>query len=442
MEDSPKEHPMTVTKAHVVVLIMLFALIGCQNPSSPLPPVLGVSPAPGTLDASFGIGGIVNTPNIMGNASALQADAKIIVAGVSKNESRYDFALVRYRTDGSLDASFGTGGIVTTAVGSSNAWCNAVAIQTDGKIVAAGYARVGTHNAFALVRYNSDGSLDESFGTTGIVTTAIGLTSAMCYAVALQQDGKIIASGDSYNGSNDDITMVRYQTDGTLDIDFGTGGIVTTDIASRSDRCLAVTLQSDGKIVAAGGSWKDSREYFALVRYESSGALDDSFGTGGIVTTAIGFSYDVFVAIALQGDGKIVAAGASYDDPIISNYDFALVRYHSDGTLDASFGTEGKVRTPITYMDYPNDVAIQIDGKIIVVGSSNNGVSETFAIVRYKPDGTMDTSFGWDGVVKTPIGPGYDWGTSVEIQVDGKIVVVGNRQNESNFSSVAARYWP
>ncbi len=236
------------------------------------------------------------------NAVVLQSDGKIVAVGQDSS----DFALARYNADGSLDSSFGTGGKVTTDFGGSDAALAAV-LQPDGKIVA-----VGTSAAdFALARYNTDGSLDTSFGTGGKVTTDFGGTD-QAWAAVLQPDGKIVAAGLA----SADFALARYNTNGSLDTSFGTGGKVTTSFEG-SDQARAVVLQPDGKIVAVG--WDNGVE-FALARYNTDGLLDSSFGTGGKVTTDFGGS-DAALAAVLQSDGKIVAVGFA------NTTDFALARY-------------------------------------------------------------------------------------------------------------------
>ena len=334
----------------------------------------------GTLDTSFGNSGgkmITNSNNNGDHARsvAIQSDGKIVLAGAGDNTGNDDFALYRYNTDGSLDSSFGTGGKVFTAVGSGNDFAYSVAIQTDGKIVVAGYS----NQDFALVRYNTDGSLDTSFGTGGKVTTEVGSGTARAYSVAIQTDGKIVAAGYSTSG-NQDFALVRYNTNGTLDSNFGTGGKVTTDIGS-GDIAQSVAIQTDGKIVVAGYSDNGSNADFALVRYNTDGTLDTNFGTGGKVITAIGSSTDAAYSVAIQSDGKIVAAGFSDNG---SNADFALVRYNTDGTLDTTFDSDGKVITAIgSGTDEARSVAIQSDGKIVAAGHSENGNYYDFALVRY-----------------------------------------------------------
>ncbi len=300
--------------------------------------------AGGALDRSFGSGGKVLTDfggkgsNDCALAVAIQRDGKIVAAGFSKEAGRFDdFALARYTTKGTLDRSFGSGGKVTTDIsGRNNDEAFAVAIQADGKIVAGdGETREGVGRSdFALARYLANGRLDRSFGSRGKVLTGVrGTPVAGGDAVALQGDGKIVAAGWSGTASCaicNDFALIRYTTKGTLDRSFGSGGKVTTDISGRNnDEAFAVAIQADGKIVAAGFS--EAREAgrfddFALVHYTTKGTLDRSFGSGGKVTTAFsGGNDDSAGAVAIQRDGKIVAAGWSKGAGRLR--DFALARY-------------------------------------------------------------------------------------------------------------------
>jgi uncharacterized delta-60 repeat protein len=395
--------------------------------------------ADGDLDTSFGTGGKVTTA--IGSADdtaysvVLQSDGKIIAVGQSNNGANTDFAVVRYNADGSLDTSFGTGGKVTTAIGSSNDNAYSVVLQSDGKIVVVGNSFSSVYD-FAVVRYNANGSLDTSFGTGGKVTTQVGGSlSDTAYSVVLQSDGKIIAVGQS-NGANTDFAVVRYNADGSLDTSFGTGGKVTTPIGSGTDEAYSVVLQSDGKIILSGYSVGANRD-FAVVRYNADGSLDTSFGTGGKVTTPIGSGTDEAKLVVLQSDGKIIAAGYSYNG---ANADLAVVRYNADGSLDTSFDTDGKVTTPIgSSSDEANSVVLQSDGKIIVAGFSN-GATRDFAVVRYNANGSLDTSFDTDGIVTTPIGSGTDEAKSVVLQSDGKIIAAGYSNNGANTDFAVVRY--
>ncbi|MGI8788174.1 MAG: FG-GAP-like repeat-containing protein [Pyrinomonadaceae bacterium] len=398
---------------------------------------------PGDLDTTFGTSGKVITP--IGNSNdgisavAVQTDGKIIAAGYSDSGSNLDFALARYNADGTLDSTFGTGGKVITPIGSSNDLISAVAIQTDGKIVAAGYSDNGTNLDFALARYNSNGTLDTTFGTSGKVITPIGSRDDFASGVVIQTDGKIVAAGAAeISPFSGDFALARYNADGTLDSTFGTGGKVTTPIGNADDFASAVALQTDGKIVVACSASDGVTDDFALARYNANGTLDTTVGTGGKVTTPIGNADDFASAIAIQTDGKIVAAGYTNNG---ANADFALVRYAVNGTLDTTFGTGGKVTTLIgSSDDFLNAAAIQSNGKIVAAGYTNNGTNNDFALVRYNADGTLDAAFGTGGKVTTPIGSANDYAYGVAIQADGKIVAAGSAFNGTNLDFALARY--
>ena len=289
----------------------------------------------------------------------MQSDGKLVVAGYSDNGSNNHFALVRYNDNGSLDTSFNGTGKVSTAIGSISDYSSSVAVQTDGKILVAGYA----HNAnndfgedrFALVRYKANGSLDTSFNGTGKLTTDL---SGLDYgsSVAVQRDGKIVVAGSSADNSsgNDDFALVRYNANGSLDTSFnGTGKVITDLGISFSGSLLdpltsgrSVAVQSDGKIVVAGNV-SGSNCDFALVRYNADGSLDTTFNGTGTVTTAIGSGSDIGQSVAVQSDGKIVVAGYSHNG---SNYDFALARYHGTTELTVSPNTAtafGSIQKPL-----------------------------------------------------------------------------------------------
>ena len=369
-----------------------------------------------------------------GRSVTVQTDGKILVAGYSNNGGAWDFALVRYNSDGTLDTSFSGDGKLTTNILTSDDYGYSVTVQADGKILVAGASHNGSDWDIALVRYNSDGSLDPSFSGDGKLTTAIGTSHEVGYSVTVQADGKILVAGQSWNASDVDFALVRYNSDGTLDTSFSGDGKLTTAIGASDDYGYSVTVQADGKILVAGQSSND----FALVRYNSDGSLDPSFSGDGKLTTAIGAGNDFGYSVTVQADGKILVAGASHNG---SNYDFALVRYNSDGTLDPSFSGDGKLTTVIGASDdYGWSVTVQADGKILVAGYSANGSNNDFALVRYNSDGTLDPSFSGDGKLTTAIGAGHDEGYSVTVQADGKILVAGYSSNGSNDDFALVRY--
>ena len=390
-------------------------------------------PQAGQLDTTFGQNGIVTIAGeSFAYSVAIQSDGKIVAAGYSDNGSDLDFAIIRYNSDGALDNTFGTNGIVITSVGASGDYATSIAIQSDGKIIAAGNSYNGSDNDFAVVRYNSNGSLDNTFGTNGIVITSVGDSSDYANSIAIQSDGKIIAAGNSFNGSDDDFAVVRYNSNGALDNTFGTNGIVITSVGDSSDYARSIAIQSDSKIIAAGYSYNGSDFDLALVRYNSNGSLDNTFGTNGIVITSVGDSSDYARSIAIQSDSKIIAAGYSYNG---SDYDFALVRYNSNGALDNTFGTNGVVTTDVGAAEYyANSIEIQSDGKIIAAGNSFNGSNFDIALVRYNSNGSLDNTFGTNGVVTTDVGTEGDYATSIAIQSDEKIIVAGGSIYMARFS--------
>ncbi|MEP6705061.1 MAG: FG-GAP-like repeat-containing protein, partial [Acidobacteriota bacterium] len=269
--------------------------------------------------------------------------------------------------------------------------------------------------------YNANGSLDTSFGTGGRVVTVF-FCDCTIQAVAIQSDGKIVTAGYHRLSASWDFLVVRYNTNGSLDTSFGSGGKVLTSFGGSSDEARNLKIQADGKIVATGsnriGTFPNSISNFALARYNTSGSLDTSFGAGGKVVTSFGDSYGAYEA-AVQTDGKIVAVGSG--GGYGPNSGFALARYNTDGSLDTSFGTDGKVLAPIgNYLGLA--VATQSEGKILAAGSGVDGANAGVAVAKYNTDGSFDNSFGLGGKVVTPF-PGLGI-HEIAIQSDGKIVAM------------------
>jgi uncharacterized delta-60 repeat protein len=413
----------------------------------------------GDLDPTFGTGGMVmtdiNRSTDIANAVAVQADGKLVVVGQTYKNNDYsteDFVVTRYNTDGTLDNTFGVRGRVRTDFPGLAAVPSSVVIQTDGKIVVAGgafplFTFLGN---FELVRYNSNGSLDTSFGNGGIVTT-IFPEGSYAFDVALQPDGKIIAAGTLFvdfnpgEQSDTDFALARYNTDGSLDTSFGNGGTVSSDFLGNEDDAFSVLIQPDGKIVAVGSANNPATFYdFAAVRYLSNGTIDTSFGVAGKVSTDFGDqNFDRARSAALQPDGRIVAAGFAISQGGLSQ-NFAVARYTSNGVLDTTFSRDG-----ITEIDFGNccqgatKVLLQSDGKIITVGGSNGESSEDdFLLARLSQRGSLDSTFGVGGKVRTSFGDLNGGANGAALQSDGKIVAVGFQATFSNqFSNFAlARY--
>jgi uncharacterized delta-60 repeat protein len=378
--------------------------------------------APGDLDPTFGTGGIVQTAigsSAMADAIVLQPDGRILLAGWSYPEG---LALARYAPDGTLDSSFGTEGVAT----GPDVAAHGVALQADGKIVVAGRL---SDSAFALVRYNADGALDTSFGQAGVTTGPPGEAEAL----AIQPNGRIVVAGygpDPERADRNDFTLARFNPDGTPDLGFGSGGVVRTRIGLTAG-ALAVALQSDGRIVAAGGSNPDATPPYramALARYLPNGTLDRTFGSEGIVSTPIAAGFTGGSDLALQPDGRIVVTGSTDND-------FAVARYEADGSLDESFGTHGAETTQIGPMASAGAVGLQADGKIVLAGSAD----EAFALTRYEADGSVDPSFGEGGVLTTTIAS-RSGANTLAVQPDGRILAGGFASGSESTRFAIARY--
>jgi uncharacterized delta-60 repeat protein len=391
----------------------------------------------GQLDVAFDQTGMELTQLSFGSdqvhALAIEPNSQIVAVGQT-GITQSMFALVRFNLDGTLDQSFGSGGKVTTDVEpGQNSYAQAAVIQTDGKIVAAGFAGPAGNQQFALVRYNPDGSLDQSFGTGGIVLTSfVSGGNAVAHSMALQPDGSLVVAGSfepDPTQAASSFALARYTTSGSLDTSFGTGGLVTTSFGQYDAAANTVLVQPDGSIVAAGHTSTSSSFFnFALARYHADGSLDPSFGTGGLVMTTFG-QLDDARGLVLQSDGKLVAAG-SYQNG--TKVDVALARYNPDGSLDPSFGSSGQVTTDLGGMNQSaGAVVVQPDGRLVAAGVYAPLGPSQFFLARYNTDGSLDTTFGQAGLVLTNLSPSANSGANaLALLSDGTLVAGGDGNNE------------
>lgn len=379
----------------------------------------------GILDESFGQGGIV-IPSISElddvGHDVLEQSDGKIIIGGSSGQ---DYALLRLHSDGTPDTSFGNAGIVITNYKGSDDEGLAIALQEDGKILLCGRSSMD----FSLLRYHTDGSLDLSFGNNGVVTTDIAGDYDVARAIDIQADGKIVLAGSSDSSSI--ITLIRYNEDGSLDSSFGEEGISTVPFESGFDIAHAIQILESGKILIAGSTYVD----IVLLRYNANGYPDTSFGENGRVMTNLGANYEAGKSIAVQEDGKILIGG--YTSAFLYDTYFALVRYNADGNLDSSFNGTGIVTADIgPDLCRGNSIVIQADGKIILAGyMSEIGIT----LIRYNSDGSTDSSFSQDGIVTTSLGEDSE-ANRVVLQADGKILITGYVLINDNLEIVAARY--
>lgn len=421
-----------------------------------------VDPTFGNLGVAYGLSVNGNNNEVSGNKIIVQSDNKIIQVGNVNTGNTQDFAVLRYTSNGSLDSSFGTYGKVITPIGSGYDYSSCGALQADGKIVVAGFTQAPNYNSdFALVRYNINGSVDSSFGINGKVITAVGLFDDYASGLSIQADGKIVVVGSSSNNmSIQAFAVIRYNNNGGVDSSFGQDGKVIfhpghfiTYIGNTyygqysSEYANCVLVQSDGKIVVGGQSYTHSGCYdyygyvycnpaFAMVRYNSNGSLDSTFGINGKVFDSVSLVYPT--SMILQTDGKTVVIGSG------NQANFITERYSADGSPDNSFGTGGKVITQIgSAIDYSraSSLTSQPDGKLLVVGNLNpyNNFSK-FVVVRYKINGSLDSTFNNNGIISFSAGAPGSSNNADNIAVQGnKILIGGIIVHDNNRSLVVVR---
>lgn len=405
------------------------------------------------LDSTFGGTGEVTTSfdSSYGDTARsviVQSDGKIVAGG--KGET---FELARYNLDGSLDATFGSGGKVVTYFGKAgkanltgNLW--ALASAPGGKLVAAGSDLVVSKNTsntdWAVARYNADGSLDTSFGGTGWVSILSGPSgySNFARAVAVQSDGKILVAGRYISSSNLNgfFEVVRLNANGSLDSTFGTGGKVAVPLSYAGTSLtggqgLGVAIDAAGRIdVAGNGYLADGSIIMAVARLTSTGALDKSFGTGGtVVMQAPGSANTVATDVGIQSStlgSRIIVAGSTGGDTFVAGLNAA------DGSLDLTFGANGNGFLTDSRLYSDEHVAIQANDSIVVSGHAAGATTNGFTLLRLTSAGLLDSTFGSNGVVLTTFGNPYETAYDVALAPDGKIVAAGS----SSSSFAVLRY--
>jgi uncharacterized delta-60 repeat protein len=419
-----------------------------------------VKAASGDLDTSFGNGGVVTTglsptEHEKAKALAVQKDGRIVI-GITHRliAEAGDFILMRYNTNGTLDTTFGVGGVVQTDFLGFGGVITSVKIDSKGNIVAAGF--IGTSSLeqnpdtdFAVARYTANGALDSSFGSQGKVTRSNSINDFIA-AIAIQKDGKIVVAGSSYGPQpSEDFAIFRLTSNGSPDPTFAGGNILFTDFYGFQDLAMAIVVQLDGRIVVGGAIWRNSMD-FGLARYNANGTLDSTFGTQGKVTTNIAGNAGEFgdhcyelllrpVPLSPFGEEQIIAVGTGY---LTSNDSSgAMVCYQSDGSLNPSFGTGGIVLTNFSTRDHIYCAVRQADGKIIIAGNSDDpNFRYQFTLARYNSNGVLDISFGQGGRVFTPIGDTSEiW--EIVLAPQGGIVAAGWKR-PTEVGIAIAKYLP
>lgn len=398
----------------------------------------------GSLDINFGNSGAVITEIGTGFSwtgdMEIQNDGKIVIAGHSLGDGYPMITLVRYNENGIPDINFGINGFVFTEVG---IFCraNAMAIQSDGKIIVAGYSKTNeTTFDWVTLRYNYNGSLDETFGNEGVVITNVENSSNL-YGVEINSEGKILVCGYSSNGESTGISSVMYNTDGSLDLSYGDNGFSIIKLCQSPDiEAWAVDMIDNGQFFAAGFVYNTTllRNKISIVKFLADGNIDNSFGINGVSETSLGDSDDFANAIYCLPDKNILIAGST-------THGAFLARFDKFGNPDNSFGINGFIMTNFGTDENENyGLTVQRDGKIVVAGVSGPNAQNTngnFGLVRYNSDGSIDENFGSDGKVTLDLSNGYnDVAFIVKEQPDGKLVASGISQNGSYYNISLARF--
>jgi uncharacterized delta-60 repeat protein len=380
-----------------------------------------------------------------GQALVVQPDGRIVVMGRSWQGDRMRLGLVRYLPDGAPDATFGssgTGGLLASF--GKSVVPAAMALQPDGKIVVV--AEKPRYETIVLARYNADGSLDPSFGDAGRVLSAPGFRKrASVNSVVIQPSGRIVVGGTTSRPG--DFVLVGYRPDGSLDDSFGIGGVASIDFADSLDHLADVAIDEQGRILAGGTVIRTRKPVppsidprldpsMGVARFSADGTLDPSFGVDGRARVSFtrGFVDDGTAArgLALQSDGRIVLVGARHDGP-------ALARLGSDGEIDHSFGSRGRVTADMlplvrgVPMDHALDVAVDSDAHIFAVAELSVGYGKppAGAIMRLLSDGSLDSAFSGNGVATAGVRHGYDV-NAITLQ-DDRVLAAGTVNNRDKW---------
>jgi len=388
-------------------------------------PVVARFHADGALDTTFGDTGVVRLDDgSRPTALTLQRDGRVLVAvGAPSGPGVVRVLLARFTPDGAPDASFGVHGVVTVGRADAVSVLTTIREVGDGRLLGAGAELADDVSRMLFVRLARDGTLDPSFGTGGVVTTTAGWASAGAAGAAELADGRIVAAGQVDDGHSPTACAVRLDADGSLDASFGDGGLALARPPGFHTLGSALALESDGGLVVAGTAYvADSASgELLLARFDAGGMLDASFGTGGTLTTPVSSRSDTLAGLTAARDGRLLAVGTSDGRP---GSDLALARYHADGGLDATFGDAGRVMTDFGgHDDRGLGVVEQASGRIVAGGQMQHGSTTAWMLAAFGPDGTPDPSFGTGGLVRTDLASGY--ACCFFAQSDGTLVLAG-----------------
>lgn len=406
--------------------------------NQPIPPATGDS-------YTFGGGlGYVNSQLASGADAypfglTLQADGKILIGATDRyNTSNKNFAVARYLRDGTLDTSFNSTGVISHSMSSDDTSYAGIALDASGRIYQAGYSTVSSVQRATVVRYTSSGSLDSTFGSGGVRSHSFnGTNPENAYGIALDTSSRIYLALNSGTTSNGQFGIARLGSDGALDTSFNGTGYRFTNVNARTEGAFALTLQSDGKPIVVGYSTPAlGNTDWMVVRYLTTGGIDSGFASSGIATTTFSNSSESARGIVVQGDGKIIVVGGT---SVSGKQLFAVARYTSAGALDTTFGTSGRFTSSLSPSnESAYAAALQTNGRIFVTGYGTTTQS-VGALLRLTTAGALDTSFNSSGkMIDSLLGIGR----AVAIQTDEKIVFAGQGTSTTPRGIYVKRLWP
>jgi uncharacterized delta-60 repeat protein len=404
----------------------------------------GALAAGGDLDSTFSHDGKVKTPigsgDDLARGMAIDSQGRIVVAGSAQAGSTYEIGIARYRPNGALDRTFSGDGKVMAPIG-PNSDAGGVAIDSQDRIVVAGSTSSGSgsvsgNRAFAIARYRTNGSPDPTFSGDGRTTTDFSGAQDAAADVAIDSHGRIVAGG-SIGGEPADFAVARYRPNGSLDPAFSGDGKTTTHIRASADiRSLAIDSQD--RVIAAGSSFNGSQSDFAIARYRANGSLDPDFSHDGTTITPFGAANDSAYGVTIDSQDRAVAVGQTLNGMATN---FALARYRANGSLDQGFSHDGRTITSIgSSHDSAYSVAIDPQGRIVAAGSGANGFYSDFALARYRANGSLDSTFSGDGKKMTSFGSFGDSAVGVAIDAQARIVAAGIASDGSQGDFAVARY--
>jgi uncharacterized delta-60 repeat protein len=404
---------------------------------------------PGNIDSTFGSNGVaknfIHYSFDFLSSLEVQTDDKILASGYTQYDSiahKYGMVCVRYHANGIIDSSFAVNGKAIITLNNGSGLGYAIKLLPNGKIILAGSSKISGNIGFACVRLNSDGSIDSTFGNAGVVITPIGLSDDRALTIHVHNDGRFLLAGYSKLGSYLRAVMIRYLYDGSIDMSFGNNGMVMETLISSNILFRGIVSDSIGNYIVGGYHTPITYTYAMLKKYSSLGAVDSSFGASGTFTTSVGnILNETCTKIIQQPDAKLLV-GVTSD--YAATKKFGVLRYHPSSTIsDASFGngSSGTSFVNTGTMRYTaSSLALQQDGKILVSGNYNNVSTYSFALLRYNANGTVDSTFGTNGIVTTSILPTNDNSKASDVvtQSTGAIVVGGitTSNNISRFTLV------